>query len=207
VTVSWPLFLAMCLAGYLSGSIPSGVMISKLAGVDDIMSLGSGNTGATNVFRVLGPKYAFPVLAIDILKGALPACFALNSLDMGKAGALAVGVCAILGHNWSVFLRFRGGKGVATTAGAAIVVFPKLLGVAFIVFLVTVAVSRYVSLGSMLGVWAAFAYSLFPEFTTLDRWAVFGLAAVVTYRHRANIQRLLSGTELKIRFGQKGEAG
>jgi glycerol-3-phosphate acyltransferase PlsY len=59
----------------------------------------------------------------------------------------------------------------------------------------------------MLGVWAAFAYSLFPEFTTLDRWAVFGLAAVVTYRHRANIQRLLSGTELKIRFGQKGEAG
>ena len=118
MTVSWPLFLAMCLAGYLSGSIPSGVMISKLAGVDDIMSLGSGNTGATNVFRVLGPKYAFPVLAIDILKGALPACFALNSLDMGKAGALAGGVCAILGHNWSVFLRFRGGKGVATTAGS-----------------------------------------------------------------------------------------
>ncbi|NLC15537.1 MAG: glycerol-3-phosphate 1-O-acyltransferase PlsY [Firmicutes bacterium] len=197
----------MCLVGYLAGSIPSGVLISKLAGVDDIMSLGSGNTGATNVFRVLGPKYALPVLAIDILKGALPTYFALDMLDMGKAEALAVGVCAILGHNWSVFLRFKGGKGVATTAGAAIVVFPKLLSVGLVVFIIAVAVSRYVSLGSLLGVWTAFGYSLLPGFTPFDRWAVFGLAAVVTYRHRANVQRLLAGKELRLRFGRRGDTG
>ena len=205
--INWPVFLSMCLFGYMCGSIPTGVLASRLAGIDDIMSRGSGNTGATNVFRVLGLKQGLVVLFIDILKGALPAYLASQTFDMGKAGALAAGVCAIVGHNWSVFLRFKGGKGVATTAGAAIVVFPKLLGVGFIVFLITVAMSRYVSLGSLLGVWAAFAYSLFPEFTAFDRWAVFGLAAVVTYRHRANIQRLLLGTELKIDLGRKGETG
>ncbi|NLU05686.1 MAG: glycerol-3-phosphate 1-O-acyltransferase PlsY [Firmicutes bacterium] len=204
--MNWPLF-ASCLLGYLSGSIPTGVLVSRLAGVDDIMSRGSGNTGATNVFRVLGPKYGLIVLIIDILKGALPAYFVLTKFEMGKAGALAAGICAVIGHNWSAFLGFRGGKGVATTAGAAVVVFPKLLGVGFVVFVVVVALSRYVSLGSLLGVWAAFAVSLLPGFTAFDRWVVFGLAALVTYRHRANIQRLLKGQELKISFSRKGETG
>ncbi|HHY11565.1 MAG TPA: glycerol-3-phosphate 1-O-acyltransferase PlsY, partial [Firmicutes bacterium] len=179
--------------------------ISKLAGIDDIMSYGSGNTGATNVFRVLGLKHATTVLIIDILKGFLPAYFGLKYLGIGNLGPLVVGVCAIIGHNWSAFLRFKGGKGVATTAGVAMVAFPKILAVSVIVFLITVAISKYVSLGSLLGVWAGFACSLLPQFTMFDKWAVFGLAAVVTYRHRSNIQRLLSGTEL--RLGQKGEKG
>lgn len=203
MTVDWGLLIFICMAGYLAGSIPSGVIISKLAGIDNIMSYGSGNTGATNVFRVLGPKYAAIVLVMDILKGALAAYLGLRYLDMGTVGAFIAGVFSIVGHNWSVFLGFRGGKGVATTAGVALIVFPKILAVSAAAFLVVVALSRYVSLGSLVGVWAGFAYSLLPEFTALDKLAVFGLAAVVTYRHRSNIQRLASGTELKL--GKKGE--
>jgi glycerol-3-phosphate acyltransferase PlsY len=203
VTVDWGLLIFICMAGYLAGSIPSGVIISKLAGIDNIMSYGSGNTGATNVFRVLGPKYAAIVLVMDILKGALAAYLGLRYLDMGTVGAFIAGVFSIVGHNWSVFLGFKGGKGVATTAGVALIVFPKILAVSAAAFLVVVALSRYVSLGSLVGVWAGFAYSLLPEFTALDKLAVFGLAAVVTYRHRSNIERLASGTELKL--GKKGE--
>ncbi len=203
MTVDWGLLIFICMAGYLAGSIPSGVIISKLAGIDNIMSYGSGNTGATNVFRVLGPKYAAIVLVMDILKGALAAYLGLRYLDMGTVGAFIAGVFSIVGHNWSVFLGFKGGKGVATTAGVALIVFPKILAVSAAAFLVVVALSRYVSLGSLVGVWAGFAYSLLPEFTALDKLAVFGLAAVVTYRHRSNIQRLASGTELKL--GKKGE--
>ena len=203
MTVDWGLLFFVCMAGYLAGSIPSGVIISKLAGIDNIMSYGSGNTGATNVFRVLGPKYAAIVLVMDILKGALAAYLGLRYLDMGTVGAFIAGVFSIVGHNWSVFLGFKGGKGVATTAGVALIVFPKILAVSAAAFLVVVALSRYVSLGSLVGVWAGFAYSLLPEFTALDKLAVFGLAAVVTYRHRSNIQRLASGTELKL--GKKGE--
>ncbi|MGI6162592.1 MAG: glycerol-3-phosphate 1-O-acyltransferase PlsY [Bacillota bacterium] len=203
MTVDWGLLIFICMAGYLAGSIPSGVIISKLAGIDNIMSYGSGNTGATNVFRVLGPKYAAIVLVMDILKGALAAYLGLRYLDMGTVGAFIAGVFSIVGHNWSVFLGFKGGKGVATTAGVALIVFPKILAVSAAAFLVVVALSRYVSLGSLVGVWAGFAYSLLPEFTALDKLAVFGLAAVVTYRHRSNIERLASGTELKL--GKKGE--
>ncbi|MGI6628309.1 MAG: glycerol-3-phosphate 1-O-acyltransferase PlsY [Bacillota bacterium] len=203
MTVDWGLLLPICVAGYLAGSIPSGVIVSRLAGVDSIMSHGSGNTGATNVLRVLGPKYAAPVLLMDILKGVLPAYLGLRYLNMGATGALIAGMFSIAGHNWSVFLKFRGGKGVATTAGVALVAFPKILAVSVFVFTAAVALSRYVSLGSLLGVWAGFACSLLPEFTVSDRLAVFGLAAVVTYKHRSNIQRLISGKELKL--GQKGE--
>lgn len=203
MTVDWGLLIFICMAGYLAGSIPSGVIISKLAGIDNIMSYGSGNTGATNVFRVLGPKYAAIVLVMDILKGALAAYLGLRYLDMGTVGAFIAGVFSIVGHNWSVFLGFKGGKGVATTAGVALIVFPKILAVSAAAFLVVVALSRYVSLGSLVGVWAGFAYSLLPEFTALDKLTVFGLAAVVTYRHKSNIQRLASGTELKL--GKKGE--
>ena len=203
MTVDWGLLIFICMAGYLAGSIPSGVIISKIAGIDNIMSYGSGNNGATNVFRVLGPKYAAIVLVMDILKGALAAYLGLRYLDMGTVGAFIAGVFSIVGHNWSVFLGFKGGKGVATTAGVALIVFPKILAVSAAAFLVVVALSRYVCLGSLVFVWAAFAYSLLPEFTALDKLAVFGLAAVVTYRHRSNIERLASGTELKL--GKKGE--
>ncbi|MBP8614111.1 MAG: glycerol-3-phosphate 1-O-acyltransferase PlsY [Firmicutes bacterium] len=192
----WGLPIGLCVFGYLLGSIPSGVIISKSAGVDDIMSRGSGNIGATNVLRVLGIKYGAIVLVLDMLKGIIPAY--IGSRYFGTLGALVVGICAILGHNWSIFLRFRGGKGIATTTGVALVAFPKVAAVSICVFAVTVAVSRYVSLGSLLAVWVGFSYSLFAGITTTEKLVVFFLALIVTYKHKGNIQRLISGKELKL---------
>lgn len=201
--ISWPLLILMCSISYLSGSIPSGVLMSRLAGMGDITLYGSGNTGATNVLRVLGPKQAIVVLTADVLKGFAPVYFALKYSNLGNLGPFLIGVLAIVGHNWSVFLGFKGGKGVATTAGVALALFPKIIILSFVVFVICVSLSKYVSLGSLIAVWAGFLYSLSQEFTTVDRWAVFILAATVTLRHKSNIQRLVAGTEL--RLGQKGE--
>jgi len=186
---------------YLLGSIPFGFMISKIAGVDNIMAHGSGNIGATNVLRIVGPAYAIPVLIFDVGKGAVSAYVGLRYLGMGVAGAFLAGLMAIVGHNWSVFLRFRGGKGVAATVGVILVTFPKLFLVVIGVFVLTVLITKYVSLGSLIGVWAGFLFSLTPQFGWTERIAAFVFAVLVTYRHRSNIQRLIAGTESK--FGER----
>ncbi|HHY45635.1 MAG TPA: glycerol-3-phosphate 1-O-acyltransferase PlsY [Firmicutes bacterium] len=195
---------AVCLASYLMGAIPFGYLAARLKGVD-ITKQGSGNTGATNVLRTLGAAYAIPVLLLDAGKGALAAYLGMRFLGMESVGALVAGACAIAGHNWSVFLRFRGGKGVATSAGVGLVVFPYLLLAALAVFVVTVAASRYVSLGSLVAAWTAFLLSFTPSYTTIQRITVFLLVAAITVQHRSNIARLLSGTERK--FGEKVIAG
>jgi len=177
--------------------------MARMKGID-ITRHGSGNTGATNVLRTLGPAYAIPVLLLDAGKGAFAAYLGMR-LGMGVAGALLAGACAIAGHNWSVFLRFRGGKGVATSAGVGLMVFPRLLLPALAVFVVVVAVSRYVSLGSLLAAWTAFLLSFSPSYTTLHRVTVFLLAAAITVQHRSNIARLIAGTERKL--GEKVPAG
>lgn len=186
--------------GYLLGSIPFGFIFARWRKVD-ITHIGSGNTGATNVLRALGPKYAVPVLILDMGKGALAAYLGLRYLGMGNVGAVLAGAAAIAGHNWSLFLKFRGGKGVATTAGAAAIVFPWLLLAAVAVFIFTVIMTKYVSLGSILGVWAAFLLSLLPSQPLLNKITIFLLGCAITYTHRQNIQRLLKGTEN--RFGAK----
>ena len=193
---NWGLLLQLCIFGYFLGSFPSGVIVSRCAGVDDIMSRGSGNIGATNVFRVLGAKYGAIVLALDMLKGIIPAY--LGSRYFGTLGALVVGMCVILGHNWSIFLKFKGGKGIATTAGVALVAFPKTVAISVVVFLVTIAVTKYVSLGSLLAVWVGFFYTLFTPAAVSEKILVFCLAAIVTYKHKSNITRLISGKELKL---------
>ncbi len=193
---NWELLLQLCIFGYFLGSFPSGVIVSRYAGVDDIMSRGSGNIGATNVFRVLGAKYGAIVLALDMLKGIIPAY--LGSRYFGTLGALVVGICVILGHNWSIFLKFKGGKGIATTAGVALVAFPKTVAISVVVFLVTIAVTKYVSLGSLLAVWVGFFYTLFTPAAVSEKILVFCLAAIVTYKHKSNITRLISGKELKL---------
>ncbi|MBP8621009.1 MAG: glycerol-3-phosphate 1-O-acyltransferase PlsY [Firmicutes bacterium] len=193
---NWELLLQLCIFGYFLGSFPSGVIVSRHAGVDDIMSRGSGNIGATNVFRVLGAKYGAIVLALDMLKGIIPAY--LGSRYFGTLGALVVGICVILGHNWSIFLKFKGGKGIATTAGVALVAFPKTVAISVVVFLVTIAVTKYVSLGSLLAVWVGFFYTLFTPAAVSEKILVFCLAAIVTYKHKSNITRLISGKELKL---------
>jgi len=103
-----------------------------------------------------------------------------------------------LGHNWSIFLKFKGGKGIAATAGVALVAFPKTVVISVAVFLVTIAVTKYVSLGSLLAVWVGFFYTLFTQAAVSEKILVFCLAAIVTYKHKSNIVRLISGKELKL---------
>ncbi|HHX27388.1 MAG: glycerol-3-phosphate 1-O-acyltransferase PlsY [Bacillota bacterium] len=191
---------AVCLASYLMGAIPFGFIAARLKGID-ITKQGSGNTGATNVLRTLGPRYAVPVLLLDAGKGAAAAYLGMRFLGMGSLGALLAGACAIAGHNWSLFLKFRGGKGVATSAGVGFVAFPYLLLAALAVFVTVVLATRYVSLGSLVAAWTALILSLLSSsYTTVQRVAVFLLVAAITVQHRSNIARLASGTERK--FGE-----
>lgn len=189
--------ILVCLVSYILGAIPFGFLAARMRGVD-ITKQGSGNTGATNVLRTLGAAYAVPVLLLDIGKGAAAAYLGLRFLGLGSMGALAAGLCAIAGHNWSVFLRFHGGKGVATSAGVALVTFPYLALTGVAVFVLVVAATRYVSLGSIVAAWSAFLVSLGPGYGMAQRVFVFVLVAAITYQHRSNIARLLAGAERKI---------
>lgn len=198
--------------GYLLGSIPSGVWLGKAFKGIDIREHGSRSIGATNVFRVLGAKLAIAVLIFDIVKG-FSACHLAFHLDLGDtvltSGQLAViaGLAAILGHLFPVFAQFKGGKGVATAAGMLLFLTPIEIGFALVVFVITVAITRYVSLGSIL------ASIFFSSSVLIERFylgythgdEITGLAILlvilVLFAHRANIQRLLSGTENK--FGVK----
>lgn len=182
---------------YVLGSLPFGFLAARLKGID-ILRTGSGATGATNVMRVLGPAYALPVLLMDVGKGAFSAYLGLRYLGMGALGALVGGAAAVAGHNWSVFLKFKGGKGVATTAGVVLVAYPRILAVALAVFAVAVAATRYVSLGSILGAWAGALASLAPEYGPVQRIPVFVLVLLITLQHRSNVKRLLQGKERKL---------
>ncbi len=199
--------------GYLLGSIPSGVWLGKVFRGIDIREHGSRSIGATNVFRVLGAKLAIAVLALDIAKGFL-ACYLASHLDLGDtvltSGQLALiaGLAAILGHLLPVFAQFRGGKGVATLAGMLLFLTPLEIGFTMVVFILTVIITRYVSLGSMLGT-IFFSSSILIEryylgYTHGDE--ISGLAVLlvilVLFTHRANIRRLSIGTENKL--GAKG---
>lgn len=206
-------YLAVALAGYLLGSLPTGYLVARARGVD-IRAAGSGNIGATNVFRVLGKTAGSLVLGVDALKGAL-ACWGLplavaqlgdgGSLWTGpEALAVTAGVAAILGHNYTCWLRFKGGKGIATSAGVLLVLMPAALGVCVGVWLLVFAVSRYVSLASVasavalpVAVWATRGSGLLIGVACV-------LSAMAIYKHRTNIQRLLAGTEH--RFGRSKTA-
>ncbi len=197
------------LAAYLLGSIPTGFLVARSRGVD-IRTVGSGNIGATNVLRTLGKPLGIFVLLMDALKGWLAvAVVAKVTADFFYPGAgqtalewfkLCAAVCVILGHNFTCWLNFKGGKGIATSAGVlvALVLVPLLiiLGIWIAVF----AVSRYVSLASIAAAGALpFAELLVGESLTII--IVTGLLSVMAiYKHKANIQRLLNGTENRIHF-------
>ena len=188
------LFAILC---YLFGAIPSGYILFRLSEKKDIRSFGSQATGATNVLRLKGLKYAIPVLLFDIAKGFLPVFLALK-LFGDLILALICGFLAVVGHCFPVYIRFKGGKGLATTLGVyAFLAFkPVLLSLA--VFLIAVFISRYVSLGSLLAVLS------FPVFSFLFKEEIqvvyLGLALfiLVAFMHRGNIARLFKGTERKI---------
>lgn len=189
------------IAAYLLGSIPNSYIAGRLARRIDLREHGSGNLGATNTFRVLGAAVAIPVLLLDVAKGWIPAWF-FPQWDSSPAWhwALLYGAAAIIGHVFSAFLRFRGGKGVATAAGVFLALSPVAVLVSFGVWALTVWRSRMVSLGSIL---AAFTLILMlavserrPELLVLG----VSVAAFVVWGHRANIGRIRRGEEP--RFGR-----
>ena len=183
---------------YLIGAIPFGFLIGKMRGVD-VRTVGSKNIGATNVYRTVGHKWGFLAFFCDFLKGFLPALLALRFASSVNANLpVCVGLAAVVGHTLTVFMRFRGGKGVATAFGmmVALATCPALL--AFAVFVVTVWISHYISLGSILA--AATLAALVWVFPCLLAMRIIAalVAIFVIYKHKSNIQRLLKGCENKI---------
>jgi glycerol-3-phosphate acyltransferase PlsY len=186
--------LCLCLGAYLAGSIPFGVLVARLKGVD-LRQVGSGNIGATNVARALGKGWAIAVLLGDAAKGFVPVWLG-RRLGFPAAAVALAGASAIVGHMFTLFLRGRGGKGVATSLGVALALSPLAALIGFGVYLVLFATTRLSSLGSLLGVWT---FSLFFAFHDAPPAPLVGLAvggaALVTLRHRQNIGRLLRGEE------------
>ncbi|MFZ9856275.1 MAG: glycerol-3-phosphate 1-O-acyltransferase PlsY [Limisphaerales bacterium] len=203
------LALVVVIAGaYLLGSIPTGYLVALLRGVD-LRAHGSGNIGATNAFRVLGKGPGAFVLLADALKGSAAVLW-MPALAVRIAGSTAseslpliAGVAAILGHNYTCWLRFKGGKGIATTAGVMATLVPVGLLITFVSWLIVFLTTRYVSVASIV---AAIVLPIATMVTSQNRalWAValvFGVLAI--WRHRGNLQRLRAGTETRIEFGRK----
>lgn len=192
--MSWPwLFLALA---YLIGATPTSFAVGRALHGVDLRKHGSGNLGATNAFRVLGWRAALPVVVVDVFKGWLPAAYFPRWDGTEPAEwALAYGAAAILGHVFSVYVRFRGGKGVATSAGVFMALSPWAVLIAGAVWGVVVVLSRVVSLASLV---AALVLPLAVYVTNeprLEVWLSIGLALFVVYAHRSNIRRLVRGEE------------
>jgi len=189
--------LAVIVVSYLVGAIPTGLIVVRILTGEDIRRHGSGNIGTVNVLRVAGAGTAVVVLVVDILKGLLPVLFAAAMGSSAWTVVLA-GLAAIVGHNWSVFLGFQGGKGIATSFGVLFGLSWPAAAVAAAVWILTVAITRYSSLGSLLGV-VSVPITLW-RLHQPEEYVYFGIIAALlaVYRHRANIQRLVAGTELHI---------
>jgi acyl phosphate:glycerol-3-phosphate acyltransferase len=212
-------------AAYLLGSIPTGFLVAKGRGID-IRTVGSGNIGATNAFRILGKRAGIFVLLMDALKGfaavaavvnwypelhyAFPGVFGVNGSSDGQLRnhlGITAGIAVILGHNYTCWLRFKGGKGIATTAGVLIALVPWALAIILSVWIILVLATRYVSVGSIT---AAFVLPFATWFTTghdVGLTAVAGaMGGLAIYKHKKNIQRLLDRTESRIEFKKKEAA-
>jgi glycerol-3-phosphate acyltransferase PlsY len=211
-------FIYVIIMGYILGSIPFGLLVSRFQAKVDVRQYGSGKIGATNVLRTAGRKAAVMVLLGDLLKGILSVTFAglifgnellvIGSFGMGTLVAQVVAaLAAVAGHNWSIFLKFKGGRGVATFFGGLVALCPPAALIGGEVLFVSAGITRYASFGSILGVVAA--YLILVPLTIVYKfpleylgYALIG-GLVIIIMHRDNINRLVSGTERKI--GQKAE--
>jgi glycerol-3-phosphate acyltransferase PlsY len=191
--------LSSALVGYLLGSLPFGYLVARAHGVD-IFKVGSGNPGATNVKRVLGSKAGNMVFALDALKGAISAAWPMlpfvTSADTRIMGLVGV-IAAVLGHSFSMFTKFKGGKGVATAAGGLVVLIPMASLIGGAVWVLTFFITRYVSLGSVLAALAVPGASWLLKNPLPLNLVATALGLFVVIRHRENIKRLLNGTESK----------
>jgi glycerol-3-phosphate acyltransferase PlsY len=195
--------LLLVLVGLLAGSIPFGYLAGRTLQGVDLRTVGSGGTGATNVLRTLGTKASAAVLVLDFLKGLLPV-LAARWLGLEAWWVGAVAVATVVGHCWSPFIGFKGGKGVATGGAAAIALFPPVLILVPVVLLI-IWQTRYVSLGSLVGavlaVLLAVGFAAVGQLAWASACAIAAIAAIIIFRHRENIDRLRRGSERKL--GQK----
>ena len=192
--------LIFVLAAYLAGAIPWGVVLGNLFASTDLREHGSKSTGATNAYRVLGWQISVSVLILDFVKGFVPVVLA-RWLDAPAWVVGSVAVATVVGHCWSVFIGFGGGKGVATGAGALVGMLPIVL-VVLPVMLLIVAVTRFVSLASIVGSALAAALAIILVLTGEQPAAIgiaaMAIAAIVVFRHQSNIERLRNGTERRL---------
>lgn len=197
---------ACILGSYLIGAIPFGLLLSRSSGID-IRSEGSRNIGATNVARLLGKKMGALTLGCDMLKGYLPMCLAALLLDADPHRDLVIAACGaatVLGHMFPVYLRFKGGKGVATALGAFLYLAPLAALACLLVFVVCVLLSGYVSLGSLLGSASILVVLLVLQVPAWKFWLAAFIVLLIWLKHHQNIGRLLNGTE---KSWQKKAAG
>lgn len=191
--------LLALLLSYLIGTVPAAAWLARTRGVD-IRKVGSGNSGATNVLRSLGKGPALAVAVFDILKGVLAVLLA-RTLGLSEGWAALCGVLAVIGHNFSPFLGFRGGKGVATSFGVIAILDPVIGLVAFVLSIACMWLTRFVSAGSIMGAFIVAALVLVLPRPDWNRAAVLFLAALLVWQHRENVRKLQAGTER--RLGEK----
>lgn len=186
--------------GYLVGSIPFALLVARLATGIDVRRAGSGNVGAANVLRTSGVAMAVCVLVLDMAKGAASVLWVAR-FTPGESGPALAGLAAVVGHVYPVWLRFRGGKGVATAAGVFSVLTPLAIGPAAVVFVLTVWTTRYVSLGSVLATLALGPLAWSTGASSAATLTAAAVGALIVFRHRSNIGRLRDGSER--RLGQR----
>jgi glycerol-3-phosphate acyltransferase PlsY len=187
-------------AAYLLGATPTSYLAGRLARGIDLREHGSRNLGATNVYRLLGWRWAIPVALVDVAKGAIPVTLFATWAGAGPWAAVALGVAAVFGHVFSPYVRFRGGKGVATALGVFLALAPVAVAIALPVWGGSLWLTGYVSLSSIV------AAATFPVWVRLTQpavtpvfWASVALAVLIVFSHRANVRRLLAGTESRFR--------
>jgi len=196
------------LISYLIGSIPSGFLLTKYVMKKDVRQYGSGNIGATNVARVMGLKSGILVAVFDILKGFLGVLVGQAILGNSLSAAiLVVAAAAIAGHDWSIFLGFSGGKGVATTFGVILRLYPLAFLIYAVIWLLLVLTTRYVSLGSIIGSMSLPLTLYFSSYNTNNVVFAALLSLFVLYTHRENIKRLLKGEENRMDPDKLGKSG
>jgi len=217
------LLATIVVLSYLVGSIPNSILISRAVRGIDIREHGSGNAGGTNVMRVLGWKYGVLVILLDALKGVVAVVFVarlhygampfqnMTPFDDFTLVQIIAGLAAVIGHIWTIFAGFRGGKGIATALGMLLMIVTVDMLVAIGVFIVVVAVSRYVSLGSILGAIAVPLTLIFrenvlhvdiPSYNTILPFLI-AVSLLVIYTHRKNVVRIFNGSENKLSFKKK----
>jgi len=198
--------ILIIVASYILGGIPFGLILGLLVKKIDIREYGSGNIGASNAWRILGPVWGGLTFLLDVLKGYAPVVVSHHFCGPGSPLPVFAGLAALLGHNFSPFLKFKGGKGAATSLGVAFGLSPLAGAIGFGVWLVVVAATHYISVGSVCAVIAG-SFFIWWFNSKGIAYGVFALFAIVfTFvKHRSNFERLKAGTESKVKFGKSSE--